>query len=149
MLSDPVFWLAALLALLGLAGIVSGIVSSRKRSRMLARARAARGTIVDHKRVKLGSGTGGRPYYYFPIVRYKTDAGEEVELLGARSVGNSTPSETVHWESKGREVDVVYDPESPKDAWLKGESTGSAGLIVFSLILLASGLGLAYMVWAQ
>lgn len=100
-------WLALFLALMGmLLGTISLTTYLHSQS-LLAEGGTTTGTVT-----KLESSAKGA---YYPVVRFKTDKGEEFEERG--KVGSSPPE-----HRQGETVSVIYNKANPKDwcvnSWL-------------------------------
>ena len=142
--SGLLFYAGTGVTLLGLWLLVRGVKAFLRDRRMRTAGREARGKIVGHRRagVKPRGSTEWR-FLYFSKVQFVTERGETIEFEDSGVCGTTGPAETVHWESLGREVEVVYDPERPGDAHLKGESYDGVSSIVAGVIFVAVGASIA------
>lgn len=117
----------------GLAFLGISIYTISNTRSFVAQAEMARGEVVDleYRRDNSGSSASGGAYY--PVVKYRTAAGDQRTLYG--NTGSSPPSYRV-----GEAVDVLYAPTNPSDAriagffslWLVALITGVLGWL-FSL----------------
>ncbi|MBI5262580.1 MAG: DUF3592 domain-containing protein [Bradyrhizobium sp.] len=76
----------------------------------LARAVEVRGSVIEMVRVRNSENTG---YLFTPIVRFKTVAGRTIEFESG--VRTNPPAYRT-----GQTVSVVYDPEEPQSAAIRG-----------------------------
>jgi Protein of unknown function (DUF3592) len=97
----------------GLAFLGISIYTVRSTRSFVAQAETVRGEVVDleYRRDNSGSSASGGAYY--PVVKYRTAAGDQRTLYG--NTGSSPPSYRV-----GEAVDVLYDPTNPSDARIAG-----------------------------
>jgi hypothetical protein len=94
--------------------------------RFVAGAERATGTVIDLSRETDSEGT----VTFNPVVRFTTADGRTVQFVS--SSGSSSPAEV------GDSVDVLYDPDDPRDAQL----SGFFDLWLFPLVF--GGLGIAF-----
>lgn len=91
----------------------------------------AEGTVVRLQRKYSRNSNGDRRYFYYPVVQFRTDAGETVEFHGSK--GSSSPA-----YRRGARVAILYPAETPTDA--KIESFGA----LWGAPLILSGLGTVF-----
>jgi hypothetical protein len=131
------FTLKFLPIIFGVVGIVLLGVSAWLTVRSLdltANGLRAEGSVIRLQREYSRNSDGQGRYLYYPIVRFGTDAGEDIEFRG--STGTSSPS-----YRRGERVTVLYLPQSPQDAridsfgglWAGPLITGAMG-ILFTMI---------------
>ncbi len=102
------WWVFALFTGIGLILLVVGGFLASKTSRFLASAIEAAGEVVDITSYEDDEGQT----MYRPVIRFTTQDGQEHEITGSTSSS---------WAPElGREVTVLYNPDSPRNADLKG-----------------------------
>lgn len=122
------------IALVGAFFFVTGIVLTRRERAFQRVAVDAQGVVTGFERRRITRrrfGTVSRAYHDFPVVRYTTREGREVQFTSP--IGTSP---RIHRE--GQTVPVLYDPSNPTDARL------ASGLMRYglSLFFLLFGLGM-------
>lgn len=102
--------LGGVFGLVGVAAIVAGGFTVRKTQRFLARAKAARGTVM-HLVMRSSTDTedGTISYAYYPIIRFTAKTGEEIEFEAG--TGSNPPMYAM-----GQPVEILYDPQNPSRA---------------------------------
>lgn len=99
--------LGGLFGTVGIMAIVAGSFSAHKTKRFLARAQAARGTVM-HLVMRSSTDTedGTVAYAYYPIIRFTAQTGKEIEFEAG--TGSNPPMYAM-----GQPVNVLYDPDEP------------------------------------
>ncbi|WP_141578142.1 DUF3592 domain-containing protein [Actinomadura sp. WMMA1423] len=119
----------------GGASVFGGVHQYRTSRAFLARAHRVPGIVVGIHRVP-----GDDSYDHFPVLRFRTLEGAEIETV-AQSSGGSFELERL----EGRPVAVLYDPRDPRAARMDTRSgralAASAGAVavgcVFALVGIA------------
>lgn len=108
--------LGGVFGIAGIAAIATGSLTARKTKRFLARAQAARGTVV-HLVLRSSSDAqdGTLSYAYHPVIRFTAQTGEAVEFEGG--TGSNPPMYTL-----GQPIEVLYDPANPERAKIRAFS---------------------------
>jgi Protein of unknown function (DUF3592) len=119
-------WAPRVCLAFGVGLLVACPVAFVHTERFVAGAEHATGTVIDLSRE---TDSEGRVTLY-PVVRFTTADGRTVQFLS--SSGSSSPPEV------GDSVDVLYDPDDPRDAQL----SGFFDLWLFPLVF--GGLGIAF-----
>jgi len=103
---DAVF---AVIFLGGIAFFAAACARAWKTKRFAAAARAADGTVIRFEPITDVEG----PNTLAPVVRFKPEAGEEIEFTD--SVSSRWPKQRI-----GEQVRVLYDPGNPGKAHIAG-----------------------------
>jgi Protein of unknown function (DUF3592) len=127
-----------LFVFLGIAVLISGVVTAMRQSRQTARDSKVKGTVVGLERRVINPGSAG---VYCPVVEFVTAAGQRVRFES--EFGSMPPSHRV-----GQTVDVHYDPtdvdkaevDSATTRWLAPGCMSAMGLL---FVLLGSALFVA------
>ncbi|TDC12394.1 DUF3592 domain-containing protein [Actinomadura bangladeshensis] len=132
-------WLLVVVPLLlGPAAAVGGVHRFRAGRRFLASAHRVPGIVVGSHRVRSLD-----TYEYFPVLRYRTLDGVDIETVGKTASGSYEL-----FRLKGHLVDVLYDPREPREARMDTSSgrglAGSIGLAALGCVFTAIGLVLLY-----
>ncbi|WP_161627938.1 DUF3592 domain-containing protein [Microbispora catharanthi] len=118
----------------GVAFIAGGIHRFRSGRAFLASAHRVPGIVVGSHRVWRTDS-----HEYFPILRFRTLDGAEIETVGQTRGGSFEI-----FNLTGRQVVVLYDPDDPRKARMDTSSgrglTGSVGLVIAGCVFLAIGL---------
>lgn len=120
-------WVPRLFLGIGVVLLVAAAVTSVLELRFLARAERAPGTVIDVSRHTDSEGT----VTFRPVVRFTIETGETIEFVS--SSGSSVASKSV-----GDQVEVLYDPDDPKDAEL------SDFFSVWGFPVILGGLGVVF-----
>jgi len=88
--------------------VTASIISSK--TAWLARAVEVQGTVIEMHRFRNDEGTG---YLYYPVVRFATAEGKTLEFE------SSTRTYPPAYRT-GETVTVVYDPDEPQSATIRG-----------------------------
>lgn len=141
----------AIFALIG-AGLLTGSYYSFSSTRdFVAGAASARGTVIENRYSRSSSSNSSGTYY--PLIKFKMEAGREVTFQG--DVGSSPPS-----FSEGEEMDVYYNPANPEEAkvntffqlWFAAVLLGVMGSVFFLIgggILVAGPLRARKNIWLR
>lgn len=92
------------------------------RQAFLKKAETVQGTVVE-----LISKRSDNSTTYAPVVSFTTKAGNKIEFTS--SVSSNPPS-----YSEGESVEVLYDPEEPKDASINGFASLWIGPLIFGIL---------------
>jgi len=131
-----------LFAVIGLGASIAAWLMFESRQAFLATAQPAEGTVVELDLVRSSSGSGsGSSYSYYPIVRFRTAGGEEIQFRGR--VGSNPPS-----YRRGERIGVLYDPQTPELAEIDGFFSLWGGVLILGLIgLVFAAVGIGHWVW--
>jgi Protein of unknown function (DUF3592) len=102
-------WAPQVCLALGVVLLVGGAIFFVHTKRFVAGAERTTGTVIDLSRKTDSEGEVA----YYPVVRFTTAEGRTVEFVS--SSGSSPAS-----KSEGDRVEVLYDPDDPRDAKLSG-----------------------------
>lgn len=103
-------WIYRLFYAIGAVSLVVGVVLAVRTAQFVAGAERATGTVID---LKEDYSSSNGHYTYYPIVRFTTADGREIQFTS--SSGSSPAS-----ESPGDEVEVLYESDDPHDAQISG-----------------------------
>ncbi len=131
-----------LFASLGLIFICVGLWQYFETNALINRAYSTKGVVIDLIRGASSESSSGN---YKPVVRFKTERGEEIEFVSG--LGTSPPL-----FDRGEIVTIFYQPDSPENAkidefwslWFFSVLSGGMGIISFSVgggMILFSSLG--------
>lgn len=138
-------WIAlAVFGSLGAVALVGGLYWAFKRYEIVKNGIMVQGKVVDQEENVSSGPTSRHTNYsrshisYYPVVEFKTEAGERVRFTGSTGGGREAIMET------GTIVNVIYLPRDPsaavivefKQAWLGPAVLSVVGLV---LLLMASG----------
>lgn len=132
-------WLLVIVPLLlGPALGIGGVHRYRTSRTFLASAHRVPGIVAGvHRRSSLDS------YEYFPVLRFRTLDGTDIETVGQTSAGSYEL-----FRLKGCQVDVLYDPQNPRTARMDTSSgralAGSVGMVAVGGVFTAIGIALLY-----
>jgi hypothetical protein len=119
-------WLLRGFLAIGVLALVWGAVELTRTAHFVRTSEHATGTVVDVSRETDSDGDE----FFYPVVRFTTADGEQIEF---KSDSGSNPAS----HSTGDEVDVLYDPDDPRDAQL----SGFFDLWLFTIVPFAIGAG--------
>jgi Protein of unknown function (DUF3592) len=122
---------------IGLLLLVAAVWSVWTTRAWLARAVEVQGTVIEMVRVRDSDNTG---YLFTPLVRFQTAQGRTIEFQS--SLRTNPPAYRA-----GQTVPVLYDPEEPQSAAIRGVLSLWLLPIILSFIgLIFSGVGTAMVV---
>lgn len=127
-------WLAPLVLVLLGAWILTIALHRLRDARVRLRNQLrATGTVVDHRIGSFGSGEGQERVFH-PVIEFTTLHGRKVSFESELGSGRR--------QALGRPVKVLYDPQAPEDAVVRGFGP------LYFVPLVAGILGLAAVTWA-
>lgn len=136
-----------ILILIGATVCVAALWSAYDTERFLRAAASTTGTVIKNiARVeKSGGGEEGKEEtetYYYPWVKYRSQDGVERSFVS--NTGTSPPSYEV-----GAQVPVVYDPNNPSHAEIRGSAVwlGTGIFTLFAFLFLGAGWG--WLFWEE
>jgi hypothetical protein len=134
--------LFSLFAVIGIGLVVGAWLMFESRQTFLAAAVPAEGTVVGLDMVRSSSGSrSGSSYSYYPIVRFRTVDGEDVEFRS--SSGSNPPS-----YRRGERVVVLYDPQTPEIAEIDSFFSLWGGILILAFVGVVFGtVGIGHWVW--
>lgn len=106
---------------IALVSTIIGYVELKNAEFFLNYGKLAKGIVLENKRSSDS---------YFPVIRFKTEDKEwiTVEL----NVGSSFP------KSVGQEIEVYYNPDNPRDCWMRpGVSPKARAYLLFSVAIVS------------
>lgn len=134
-------WLIALVALvLGIALTIGGIHRYRTGRAFLASAQRVPGMVAGIHRVETTDS-----YEFFPVLRFRTLDGAEVETVGQTKGGSYELTRL-----KGTAVAVLYDPRNPRSARMDTSSgrglAGSVGMAAIGSVFAVLGIVMLFLI---
>lgn len=120
------FWLRSIFLAIGLGLLAGAAFWAVKTRSFVAQAEVAPGTVVALNRT-----TSGDSNAYYPVVDFVTPQGRRVEIHS--SYGSSPPAYSV-----GEKVEVLYLPDRPEEAKIRGILSLWGGAIILG------GVGLVF-----
>lgn len=112
---------------IGAAFLVPAVLLAARNAAFLRIARPARGVVIAHEPDREGE-------TYFPVVSFRTAAGGTHTFRGSIASSANAPT--------GIPVDVLYDPDDPSQARVKGFFSLWAGALALGTVaLLVLGTG--------
>ncbi|MEO3822539.1 DUF3592 domain-containing protein [Actinomadura sp. B10D3] len=134
------FAFGLLLLVFGAGFGIGGVHRYRAGRSFLAAAQRVPGVVVGTHRVSRTDS-----YEYFPILRFRTLDGADIETVGQTNAGSYELLRL-----KGHQVDVLYDPRDPRSARMDTSSgRGQAGSVTLAALgCLLTGVALVVMFMA-
>ncbi|MFA1541288.1 DUF3592 domain-containing protein [Actinomadura monticuli] len=132
-------WLLVIVPLLlGPALGIGGVHRYRTSRAFLASAHRVPGIVAGvHRRSTTDS------YEYFPVLRFRTLDGVDVETVGQTRAGSYEL-----FRLKGHQVEVLYDPRNPRAARMNTSSgralSGSVGMVAVGCLVTAIGIAMLF-----
>jgi hypothetical protein len=116
----------AIFILVGAGFIWGGISMFTNDQRFAKIAVPGEGTILEINRSSSTSGDDTNKVTFYPVVRFETPDGKNVEFIGA---GSSQPGYTA-----GQTVPVLYNPNQPNEARIKTSVPGTILTLIFPIV---------------
>ena len=98
---------------IGAGLLVAAVGSFQSTQGFIASADVTTGVVVDLERRESRDSDGNRSVTYYPVVQYRLPSG------GTRQFRSSTGSNPPSYR-QGQEVEVLYQPDNPRDARING-----------------------------
>jgi hypothetical protein len=138
----------ALIAIVALVIVIKGIVALSRSSRLASVGLETTGTIVDNQmeshRNHNSNGFSSSYLTFRPVVKYRTQMGQEVVAVGPASSRRSFVKETT--------VPIRYNPQSPDQIQLlSGHGRGSGGwsMLIGGIVMLIFITGFAVVAYSM